>query len=201
MLKSSRIIFAVSGEGRLMGYLHEELLKSNVRMHVISDRPCRALDTAQRLRIPYTLVERKEFGPSFESQRNDYSAHFARAVVAIDPDLIVFTGFYTILNKPGFVEGVPYLNIHPSLLPKHRGHYAVRDALEDRVEYTGCTVHRLVEEVDAGEILSQARVPVLPGDTIDALHSRIREVEKGLYLWVIKQELAAIWGECQRKIA
>ncbi len=69
------------------------------------------------------------------------------------------------------------INIHPSLLPSFRGVHAVEQALEAGVKITGCTVHLAALEVDAGPILMQAAVPVLPHDTAETLHARIQMQE------------------------
>jgi phosphoribosylglycinamide formyltransferase-1 len=66
------------------------------------------------------------------------------------------------------------INIHPSLLPSFKGVQAVEQALVAKVKITGCTVHLVSLEVDSGEILIQAAVPVLPDDTSETLHARIQ---------------------------
>jgi phosphoribosylglycinamide formyltransferase-1 len=73
------------------------------------------------------------------------------------------------------------INTHPALLPAFPGWHAVRDALEAGVKVTGVTVHIATLEVDAGPILAQASVPVLPGDDEETLHERIKDVERRLY--------------------
>jgi len=78
------------------------------------------------------------------------------------------------------------MNIHPSLLPAFPGLAAQRQALEHGVRYTGCTVHFVVEEVDAGPIILQAVVPVLPDDTVDTLAARILEQEHRIYIEAIR---------------
>jgi len=67
------------------------------------------------------------------------------------------------------------------LLPAFPGWHGVAAALEAGVPVTGCTVHLATLEVDAGEILAQEQVPVLPGDTVETLHERIKAVERRLY--------------------
>ena len=81
------------------------------------------------------------------------------------------------------------LNTHPALLPSFKGWHAVRDALAYGVKVTGCTVHVAELEVDAGPILAQEAVPVLPDDDVDALHERIKEVERRLYPDTIRRVL------------
>ncbi len=78
------------------------------------------------------------------------------------------------------------LNIHPSLLPEFKGSHAVRDALKAGVKKTGCTVHLVTEELDAGPVILQAEVPVLPGDTEETLHARIHEQEHRIYPEAVK---------------
>ena len=83
----------------------------------------------------------------------------------------------------GFVDsfGARAMNTHPALLPAFKGWHAVRDALAAGVKVTGCTVHLVTEEVDAGPILAQEAVPVLDDDTEETLHERIKQVERRLY--------------------
>ncbi|HZM31512.1 MAG TPA: formyltransferase family protein, partial [Acidimicrobiales bacterium] len=81
------------------------------------------------------------------------------------------------------------VNTHPALLPAFRGWHAVRDALEYGVKVTGVTVHYARLEVDDGPILAQEVVPVLPGDTEETLHERIKQVERRLYPATIRRFL------------
>jgi len=153
---------------------------------VIADRPCGALDIARDAGVAAELVERTDFSKSFD--RVAYTARVVGALQAHDVDLVAIAGFGTILS-PSFVEafGARALNTHPALLPAFKGWHAVRDALEAGVDETGCTVHLVTEDVDAGPILAQEAVPVLAGDTEETLHERIKEVERRLYPDVIEK--------------
>jgi len=94
-------------------------------------------------------------------------------------DLVVNAGYDRILTG-GFTSAFEdrMINVHPSLLPAFAGGMdAVAQALARGVKLTGCTVHLVTEEVDAGPILLQAAVPVLPGDTVETLHARIQAEE------------------------
>jgi phosphoribosylglycinamide formyltransferase-1 len=90
------------------------------------------------------------------------------------------------------------LNTHPALLPAFPGWHAVADALAAGVTETGTTVHIATEEMDAGPVLARATVPVLPGDTEETLHERIKTVERTLYPDTIRafvDRLAATTGD------
>ena len=94
-------------------------------------------------------------------------------------DLVVNAGYDRILTA-GFIAAFEnrMINIHPSLLPAFAGGMdSVAQALARGVKLTGCTVHLVTEQVDAGPILLQAAVPVLPGDTVETLHARIQVEE------------------------
>ena len=86
-------------------------------------------------------------------------------------------GFGTVLAQPVH-DAFPgrILNTHPALLPAFPGWHAVEDALAAGVPVTGCTVHLATLEMDAGPVLAQEEVAVLPGDTVETLHERIKEV-------------------------
>ncbi len=94
-------------------------------------------------------------------------------------ELVVNAGYDRILSPPFLAafEG-RVINVHPSLLPAFAGTMdAVALALTHGVQVTGCTVHLVTDDVDAGPILLQAAVPVLPGDTVESLHARIQAEE------------------------
>jgi phosphoribosylglycinamide formyltransferase-1 len=153
---------------------------------VIADRQCTALDVAQRAGIATELVERTDFSPRFD--RVAYTHEVVDALERHGVELIAMAGFGTILEKPVH-DAFPgcIVNTHPALLPAFRGWHAVRDALEYGVKVTGVTVHYAQLDVDDGPILAQEVVPVLPDDTEETLHERIKRVERRLYTDVIEQ--------------
>ena len=101
-------------------------------------------------------------------------------------ELVVLAGFMRIVG-PQLLAAFPrrIINIHPSLLPKHRGLRAWEQALTAGDSVAGCTVHYVDEGVDTGGIIAQAEVDVLPGDTPESIHARIQEAEHVLYPEVI----------------
>jgi phosphoribosylglycinamide formyltransferase-1 len=103
---------------------------------------------------------------------------------------VVLAGYMRVVKEP-LLAAFPnrIINIHPSLLPAFRGLRAWEQALNAGVKETGCTVHFVNAEVDAGAIIAQQRVPVLPGDTPGTLHARIHEAEHELYPRVLGELL------------
>ena len=169
-----------SGTGTIL----EAIIDSGLPVSlVVTDRPCRATEVAASAGIPARLVDRKEFGgfgPSFD--RDGYTEAVTAVLRTASIDVVAMAGFGTVLGQavhsayPGRI-----LNTHPAVLPAFPGWHAVADALAAGVSETGTTVHLATLEMDAGPILAQAVVPVLPGDTEAALHERIKAVERTLY--------------------
>ncbi|WP_228281783.1 phosphoribosylglycinamide formyltransferase [Rubrobacter marinus] len=134
-----------------------------------------AFERARRAGVPAEHVEPRSFG-----SRKAYDAALADRVAAYDVGLVVGAGYMRVLT-PAFLERFPaVINVHPSLLPRFKGLHAIPRALESGEEETGVTVHYMVEEVDAGPGIRQEAVPILPGDTEETLHERLRPVEHRL---------------------
>jgi phosphoribosylglycinamide formyltransferase-1 len=95
-----------------------------------------------------------------------------------DVKFVIMAGWMRLVTQV-LIDAFPQrmINIHPSLLPSFKGVQAVEQALAARVKITGCTVHLVSLEVDSGEILIQAAVPVFPEDTPETLHARIQVQE------------------------
>ena len=178
-----RIGVLASGSGTLL----EAILADGIPVvAVLADRPCRALEVADAAGVANELVTRTSFGKDFD--RDAYTEQMVDALKRFEIDVVVMAGFGTILSKPVH-EAYPghILNTHPALLPAFKGWHAVRDALAAGVKVTGCTVHVAELEVDEGPILAQEAVPVLPGDTEESLHERIKAVERRLYPQAIRE--------------
>ena len=181
-----RVGVLVSGSGTIL----QAMLDRKVPVVVaLTDRKCAAIDVARAAGVEAEIVERTDFTKSFD--RVAYTKEVVAALQRHDVDLVAIAGFGTILSEP-FVEafGARAVNTHPALLPAFKGWHAVRDALAAGVKVTGCTVHLVIEEVDAGPILAQEAVPVLDDDTEDTLHERIKQVERRLYPDVIERLVA-----------
>ena len=144
---------------------------------VISNVPgARGLQTAKALGLPAVCIPSKGVG------REEHDRLVLRELSGRGVDLICLAGYMRLLS-PVFVAAYPrrILNIHPSLLPSFPGLHAQRQALEHGVKISGCTVHFVDEQLDHGEIILQAAVPVLEGDTEESLSLRILQEEHRLY--------------------
>jgi len=161
---------------------------------VLADRPCAALEIAEEYGAAPELVDRKTYGGfGADFDREGFTATVTATLVAHQVDLVAMAGFGTVLSgtvHSAFPDRI--LNTHPALLPLFPGWHGVRDALSAGAAETGCTVHLATLEMDAGPILAQQSVPVLPGDSEETLHERIKVVERTLYPATVAWALAEL---------
>ena len=154
---------------------------------VISDKADAAgLTLASERGIETIAIERSG------RKRNEHEEEIIRILRERRVDLICLAGYMRLLS-PCFIAAFPrrILNIHPSLLPSFPGLDAQRQALEHGVKFSGCTVHFVDETLDGGPIIAQRVVPVLAGDTVEALSARILEQEHQLYAEAVAIVLSA----------
>ncbi|MCC5996117.1 MAG: phosphoribosylglycinamide formyltransferase [Oceanicaulis sp.] len=145
---------------------------------VISNRPgAGGLARAEAAGVPALTVDHKAF-----DTREAFEAALDAALEHQGVELVCLAGFMRLLT-PGFVSRWTgrMINIHPSLLPAFKGVDTHQRALDAGVKLTGASVHFVSAEMDAGPIIGQGAVPVLPGDDAAALAARILEVEHALY--------------------
>ncbi len=149
-----------------------------------NDPAATGLERAAALGIPTAAVDHRIHGRDREAFEAELRAH----IDAANPDILCLAGFMRILT-PGFIKAYEgrMLNIHPSLLPKYPGLHTHARALAAGDTQAGCTVHEVTADLDAGPILGQARVPVLPGDTEDSLAARVLTQEHRLYPAVLRR--------------
>ena len=157
---------------------------------VISNRA----DSAGLQRARDAGIETLHLNPRDFRDRDAYDAAIAAALTARHVDLVCLAGFMRLVGQP-LLDAFPrrILNIHPSLLPSFPGLDAQRQALEHGVQVTGATVHLVTSELDGGPIVLQAAVPVLPGDTVEALSARVLVEEHRLYPEAIRIVLEGGW--------
>ncbi len=161
----------VSGEGTNL----QALVDAGLPIAAVASnrRDARAL---ARVAVPAASFELADF-----ESRGERDAAMAAWLGEHGVELVVLAGYMHVLT-PAFLDAFPdaVVNVHPSLLPSFPGAHAVEDQLAAGVSETGATVHLVDEGVDTGPILAQERVPVLPGDTAETLHERIKSVEHRL---------------------
>ena len=146
-----------------------------------ADNPAPGLDHAELYGISTFVVEPGKF-----ENRDAWAEVLLANIQHFEPDLVVLAGFMKIL-PPAFVRALSprLINTHPSLLPLFPGAHGVRDALAAGATETGVTIHVVDEGVDTGPQLSQAVVQVMPGETEQHLHERIKVVERELLVTVL----------------
>jgi len=137
---------------------------------------------ARQAGIATTVIPHKDF-PDRESFDRAVSAELEKHGVG----LVALAGFLRI-QSPWFAQhwAGRIINIHPSLLPAFRGLHVQQQAIDAGVRVSGCTVHFVTPELDAGPIIAQAAVPVLAGDTADTLAARILRQEHRLYPLIVR---------------
>ena len=177
-----KIVVLISGRGSNMRAILDARLPATVAA-VISNEPAAAgLAIAHEHGIATCVVDHRAC-----AGRAAFDAALAREIDALGPDLIAFAGFMRVLGDE-FVDRYRgrLMNIHPSLLPAFAGLHTHRRALAAGVRVHGCTVHFVTRELDSGPIVIQAAVPVLEGDSEDALAARVLEQEHRIYPQAIR---------------
>lgn len=181
MAVKTPVSILISGRGSNMEALAEAARRPEFPAHivsVISNRPqAEGLARAGALDIPTRTLDHRDF-----SARETFDAALNAQLQADGAQWLCLAGFMRVLTADFIARWQGrILNIHPSLLPAFPGLHAAAQALKAGAAETGCTVHRVTSQVDAGPILAQARVPVYPGDTEETLSTRIRLAEHALY--------------------
>ena len=153
-----------SGNGTNFENIVRTCSKDEVVIMIHNKKDCGALKRAAKFGIPHCYVNAKDEDKMIELFK------------AWNVDLIVLAGYMRIIKNPSAFPA-PIINVHPSLLPKYKGLHAVEQAINNREEYTGCSVHYVNEELDGGEVIMQSEVPILPEDTIKSLTKAIQRKE------------------------
>lgn len=182
-----RVAILISGGGSNMLRLLDSLTGDHPARAVLvasNDPQAAGLARAAARGLHVLAVDHRPFG----RDRAAFEAALLKPLLAAEPDILCLAGFMRILT-PAFVRHFSgrMLNIHPSLLPKYPGLHTHQRALDAGDAEAGCTVHEVTAELDAGPILGQARVPVLPGDSAETLAARVLTMEHQLYPAVLRR--------------
>lgn len=191
-INKKKIAVLVSGSGSNLQSIIDNVENGNLNCeitYVIADRECYGLQRAEKYGIETLLLDRKIIDNKLANEIIDSTLERCKT------DYIVLAGYLSILTEK-FIKkwDKRVINIHPSLLPKFGGkgmygikvHEAVIKAGEKE---SGCTVHFVTNEIDAGEIITNVKVPVLEDDTPETLQQRVLEQEHKLLIKGIKKIL------------
>ncbi len=175
-----RLCVLISGNGSNLQALIDARDQGQIELDivtVISNRAdARGLEKAGRAGIPTTILEHQGF-----ADRNDFDRALTVLISAGKPDLVMLAGFMRIVG-PGVLDHFQgrIINLHPSLLPLYRGTDTYQRALDAGDNEHGASIHFVTGELDGGPVISQVRIPVLPGENKDSLADRLAPMEHRL---------------------
>lgn len=210
-----RVTVLASGSGSNLQALLDDQQGYGIVQVITDRRGAGALAHAQAASVPAVAIPLAH--PRDPARRSHWENEVVVTILASAPDLIVMAGWMRVMS-PAFVHRFAdrLINQHPALLPDDasseyvlengqtipaiRGAHAVRDALNLRVPITGCTVHWVTPDVDVGQTLARAEVPVMPGDDETTLHERIKAEERRMIVAVVRKLAAErSWGQGKRR--
>ena len=148
----------------------DKQLNAEIKVLIYNNPQALVKSRAEKWQIPSVLINHREF-----HQREALDQEIVNTLQEYDVQWVVMAGWMRIVTQvllDNFRDRI--INIHPSLLPSFKGINAIEQALKAQVKITGCTVHLVDLEVDSGQIIMQAAVPILPDDTLETLHKRIQ---------------------------
>lgn len=181
--KKSLIVF-ISGSGtHLQNFIdHQEKLNYQIKL-VISNNPnAYGLERAKKAGIESLVINHKNY-----QTREEFEKQIVVALANYQYDLIVLAGFMRIFSAYFFSEiHYPVLNIHPSLLPKHKGLHTHKKAINSSDRYHGASVHLVNQMLDSGQVIKQIKIPIFPNDSEITLAERLLKFEHKIYLQVLK---------------
>ena len=171
----------ISGRGSnlkaIIDAIEQRRLDASIAIVISNRADAPGLEHARQAGITTLVLSHKDF-----ASREDYDRALVKELTDRGVALVCLAGFMRLLS-PVMVDAFPnrILNIHPSLLPKYPGLHPQQQALDDGATVSGVTVHFVNKDLDAGPVVLQREVPVLPGDTAATLEARILAVEHQLY--------------------
>ena len=176
-----RLGVLISGRGSnlkaIIDAIERKQLDASIAIVISNRADAAGLDHARRAGIETLVLGHRDF-----ATREDYDCALIAELQKRNVALVCLAGFMRLLSHV-FVDAYPnrILNIHPSLLPKYPGLHPQQQALDDHATESGATVHFVNKDLDAGPIVVQRAVPVLPDDSAETLAQRILAVEHQLY--------------------
>lgn len=182
------IAVLISGTGSNFVAIHDAIeadqLDAHISYVVASNPRAKGIIRAHEFNIPTMVFEPADYTASTQQVEQRMVENFRNAGV----EYVIMAGYMRKVSEV-LLGAYPnrVVNLHPALLPKHKGAHAIQDAFEAGDEVTGITIHLANAEYDEGPILYQREVPVLPDDTLDTLEARIHQAEHEAYPMVIQK--------------
>jgi phosphoribosylglycinamide formyltransferase-1 len=186
-----RLAILISGQGSNMLAIAHSCRSGRIPADValvIADTPqAGGIEQARALGLATSVVDRRCYMHNGRPDRAAFEAALAAAIADCGADYLILAGFMRVLSAEFVTRHAGrMLNIHPSLLPRHKGLDTHARALAAGEAEHGASVHFVTAELDGGPLIAQAVVPVFPGDDIAALSGRVHAVEHKLYPMVIE---------------
>jgi phosphoribosylglycinamide formyltransferase-1 len=177
----TRVVVLASGSGSnfqaLIDYSNTKITNYEIVGLIVNVPNAYALARAQKHNIKSVVIDHKAF-----EERSLFEVALQNTLIEMGAELVVCAGFMRILGAAFVAKWQRrIINIHPSLLPKYKGLHTHERAIAAGDKHGGCTVHFVNAGVDEGEIIAQTKVPILTGDTAEALAARVLVQEHALY--------------------
>ena len=187
-----KVAVLVSGNGSNLQVLIDAMRSGDLPIQIVgvisNVKDAFAITRAEQAGIETAVLSHITSGDNIGKRMGikSFERHATIQLQEWQPDLIVLAGFMRVLS-PEFIDAAPapMINLHPSLLPNYKGLDTHSRVLQAGERHHGCSVHVVTAELDAGQVLTQALLPVSSGDTADTLKSRVQKLEHQLLPWTI----------------
>ena len=176
-----RLVVLISGNGSNLQAIIDNIANKKLPAQIVAVISNKAnaygLERAKKAGIPQHVLSHKDF-----TDRQQYDLALKNLIDTYQPNLIILAGFMRILSNE-FVEHYLHkmMNIHPSLLPKHKGLNTHQRAIDAGDKEHGCSVHFVTPELDDGPVILQAKVKIKDDDTAETLAERVHKQEHIIY--------------------
>lgn len=150
--------------------IEEGQLNAEIQVLIYNNPDAYAAVRADKRNVKAVLINHRDY-----KHRKELDKQIVETLLAHEVEWVIMAGWMRLVTQV-LIDAFPQriINIHPSLLPSFKGVRAIEQAIEAQVKITGCTVHLVSLEMDSGEIIMQAAVPVIPEDTPETLHQKIQ---------------------------
>lgn len=203
----ARLVVMISGKGTnlqaIQRAVDKKFIPAEISLVVSNRREAAGLEFAAQHEIPTLYFPLKPYTDAGKP-REDYDAALAEKVAEVKPHLVVLAGWMHILS-PAFLDQFPdrVINLHPALPGMFPGRDAISRAFEaykrGEIKYSGCMVHRVTAEVDAGKVIQKIVVPIRKNDTPEQFEQRVHQAEHYIIGRAIRKTLSELNRQYQNQ--